>query len=111
LRDSVATLRIGGITFSARVRDGVKINDAGSLFVRPERVQIGSQPGAAGAGNRVAGRVKRVSFLGNIVRYVVAVSPTANVIVDVQNSRGPPLATETPVVLDWAVEDSLVLGG
>jgi putative spermidine/putrescine transport system ATP-binding protein len=99
-----ATLRIGGVTLRARMRDAAKVGQGASLFVRPERVAIGDT-----TGNRVDGRVRRISFLGNIVRYQVEIAPATHVVVDVQNSGRRALAVDDPITLGWAVEDSLVL--
>jgi spermidine/putrescine ABC transporter ATP-binding subunit len=85
---------------------------AGLLFIRPERVEIA--PGATIAGdpgaNALAGRVRRCSFLGNILRYAVEFDGSAPITIDLQNAVGvTPLPTGTPVVLRWPVADSLIL--
>ncbi len=106
----IATLRIGALSLRATARAGANLQHRAELFVRPERIAIVAAGGGDGAGNRIAGRVRRVAFLGNIVRYLVAVAPSTELTVDVQNSRGSPLAADTPVELTWAVADSLLLG-
>ena len=82
------------------------------LFIRPERVEI--MPGANTAGdprqNVLAGRVRRCSFLGNILRYAVDVDGLAPITVDLQNAAGvAPLPVGAPVVLRWPVDNSLIL--
>ena len=82
------------------------------LFIRPERVKIA--PGADGAGdpeaNTLAGRVRRCSFLGNILRYAVELDGAPTITVDLQNAAGvAPLPIGAPVVLSWPVADSLIL--
>jgi putative spermidine/putrescine transport system ATP-binding protein len=104
IEGDTATLRVGGLALRAKVRDAVKVGQRASLFVRPERVAIGDT-----TGNRVEGRVRRVSFLGNIVRYQVEIASSTHVVVDVQNSRRRAHAVDDPIALGWAVEDSLVL--
>ena len=84
----------------------------GVLFIRPERVEIA--PGAAATGepggNTLAGKVRRCSFLGNILRYAVHVDGAAPITVDLQNAAGVlPLPVDTPVMLRWPVADSLIL--
>jgi spermidine/putrescine ABC transporter ATP-binding subunit len=84
------------------------------LFIRPERVKIA--PGADGVGspeaNTLAGRVRRCSFLGNILRYGVDVDGSSLITVDLQNAAGvAPLPVGAPVVLRWPVADSLILQG
>jgi spermidine/putrescine ABC transporter ATP-binding subunit len=106
-----ATLRVGGLVLLARVRDAVTVGSRASLFVRPERVAIRLPGAGERSGNRVEGRVRRVSFLGNIVRYLVEAAPSTHVMVDVQNDGRPPLAVDTAVALGWAMDDSLILAG
>jgi spermidine/putrescine ABC transporter ATP-binding subunit len=57
------------------------------LFVRPERVTLttGAQNGVNPASNEMPGVVRRVSFLGNVVRYGVDIGEPELLIVDVQN--------------------------
>jgi spermidine/putrescine ABC transporter ATP-binding subunit len=80
-----------------------------SLFIRPERLMVAGQAGAVGPGtNSVPGRVRRRSFLGNIIRYVVAVGP-AEFTVDIQNTGGERFEIGNDVILSWSVADSQVL--
>jgi spermidine/putrescine ABC transporter ATP-binding subunit len=86
----------------------------GMLFIRPERVEIA--PGTAMSGdpgaNTLAGKIRRYSFLGNILRYAVDVDCSAPITVDLQNAAGvSPLPVGAPVVLRWSVADSLILAG
>jgi len=111
LEGDCATLRVGGLVLRARVRDAVTDGSRASLFVRPERVAIRSPGAGERSGNRVEGHVRRVSFLGNIVRYLVEAAPSTHVMVDVQNDGRPPLAVDTAIALGWAMEDSLILAG
>jgi putative spermidine/putrescine transport system ATP-binding protein len=111
LEGDCATLRVGGLVLLARVRDAVTVGSRASLFVRPERVAIRLPGAGERSGNRVEGHVRRVSFLGNIVRYLVEAAPSTHVMVDVQNDGRPPLAVDTAVALGWAMDDSLILAG
>jgi spermidine/putrescine ABC transporter ATP-binding subunit len=111
LEGDCATLRVGGLVLLARVRDTVTVGSRASLFVRPERVAIRLPGAGERSGNRVEGHVRRVSFLGNIVRYLVEAAPSTHVMVDVQNDGRPPLAVDTAVALGWAMDDSLILVG
>ena len=84
----------------------------GMLFIRPERVEIA--PGTVVSGdpgiNALAGKVRRCSFLGNILRYAVDLDGAAPITVDMQNATGvSPLPPGAPVVLRWSVADSLIL--
>jgi putative spermidine/putrescine transport system ATP-binding protein len=82
------------------------------LFIRPERVEI--SPGTIATGdpkaNTLAGKVRRCSFLGNILRYAVDLEGAPPLTVDLQNAAGVlPLPVGAPVVLRWPVADSLIL--
>jgi spermidine/putrescine ABC transporter ATP-binding subunit len=86
----------------------------GMLFIRPERVEIA--PGTIASGdpgaNVLAGRVRRCSFLGNILRYAVEIDSASAITVDLQNAAGvAPLPAGSSVVLRWPVADSLILPG
>jgi spermidine/putrescine ABC transporter ATP-binding subunit len=86
----------------------------GMLFIRPERVEItagGNGPADPGA-NVLSGKVRRCTFLGNILRYSVELDGAAPITVDLQNAAGVvPLAVGAPVALRWPVADSLILRG
>jgi ABC-type Fe3+/spermidine/putrescine transport system ATPase subunit len=93
--------------------DGLAVG-RGMLFIRPERVEIA--PGTTAAGdpwaNTLAGRIRRCSFLGNILRYAVDVEGAEPITVDLQNAVGvAPLPVGSPVVLRWPIADSLILPG
>jgi hypothetical protein len=97
-----------------RAPSGSRRSDGGRgmLFIRPERVEI--MPGANTPGdprqNALVGRVRRCSFLGNILRYAVDVDGLAPITVDLQNAVGvAPLPVGAPVVLRWPVDNSLIL--
>ena len=110
ISNGVGTFAItGGQAIRARVV-AAPPSAARSLFVRPERISLQgnamSPPDAAI--NRAAGRIRRMSFLGNIVRYAVDVHG-ADFMVDVQNSGSKRFAIDEPVTLSWAVSDSLLL--
>jgi spermidine/putrescine ABC transporter ATP-binding subunit len=93
-------------------RNGGCGDGRGMLFIRPERVEIlsGTSPTGDTRENVLAGRIRRCSFLGNILRYAVDVDGTAPITVDLQNAVGvAPLPIGAPVVLRWPVADSLIL--
>jgi ABC-type Fe3+/spermidine/putrescine transport system ATPase subunit len=103
-----------GAEWRAPARDGLRPGDRGSLFIRPERVEIApldaGEPVTEGAVNRIAGTIHRCAFLGNILRYIVTIGDGRTVTVDRQNGSGvcvlPPGA---PVSLRWPVADGVVL--
>jgi ABC-type Fe3+/spermidine/putrescine transport system ATPase subunit len=101
----------GGASLRAAGAGDVAAGASASLFVRPERVAIaaGAHSAEAGTGNRLQGTVRRVSFLGNVVRYMVEVAPGTALTVDVQNVGGARLAAGESAVVTWAVDDSRLL--
>jgi putative spermidine/putrescine transport system ATP-binding protein len=110
-----ATLRTtSGLALKGRISRRVGRGTAASLFVRPERVNIGPVGGAAAATgaehNRADGRVAQLSYLGNILRYAVEIAPGEQVTIDVQNASGAcPLAVGENVLLTWRAADSVLL--
>jgi hypothetical protein len=68
------------------------------LAVRPENVALGPAP--AGDGNRVAGRVILVSYLGSTVRYDVETAAGLVLKADVRDAwHHDPLPVGRPVTL------------
>jgi ABC-type Fe3+/spermidine/putrescine transport system ATPase subunit len=104
----MATAQVGSFSLRARLRDDSSVGQQVSLFVRPERVAIGAADSTPGR-NRVEGRVRRVSFLGSIVRYQVEIATSVPVTVDIQNAGRKAHAIDETIALSWDVEDSLVL--
>jgi spermidine/putrescine ABC transporter ATP-binding subunit len=98
----------GGQTLRARVKAAP--STAPSFFVRPERISLHANAGGSAATetNQTTGRIRRMSFLGNIVRYAIDVHG-AEFMVDVQNSGSNRFAVDQIVTLSWAVNDSLLL--
>ena len=73
--DDIAMIVLpGGLVLRAVAPKPLAAGMPVNLFVRPERITLteGNGPPAA-ALNRAAGRIRRMSFLGNILRYVVEV--------------------------------------
>ncbi len=83
---------------------------AACLFVRPERMRLltDGMPDEGEVG--LPGSVRRVSFLGNIVRYAIQVAGDAAVTVDVQNDAVAVSHSVGDVVqVVWRVADGRVL--
>jgi putative spermidine/putrescine transport system ATP-binding protein len=109
IADGIATVALpGGLKLRALAPKPLAAGEAVNLFVRPERVSLTEAPAADGALNRASGRVRRTSFLGNILRYVVEAG-SAEITVDAQNAGSRRLALGDQVALSWSVADSLVL--
>ena len=96
----------GAMLSAANALDGPAL-----LFVRPEKLSL--QPGDASAGpgeNRIAGRVHRSAFLGNVIRTELDVGGAENVTVDAANGPGASLqAPGAPVSAVWPVAESRML--
>ena len=82
-----------------------------ALFLRPEKVMLEPIGGAAGGvAGRLPGIVRRVSFLGHIVRYGVDVGERDILIADVPNTRGRPVhVVGDAVEAEWPLEDTHLL--
>jgi spermidine/putrescine ABC transporter ATP-binding subunit len=108
----IARLRLPSGQELRAPRDNSCETGPGSLFIRPERVEITSGSAASGdpSANALAGTVRRCSFLGNILRYAVEIDGAEPITVDLQNAAGvSPLPVGASVVLRWPVADSLIL--
>lgn len=79
------------------------------LFVRPEKIAL-SPPGGDGEANQLAGHIHRVSFLGNIVRYLARIEGGGTMMIDAPNlSHGFRPTVGEPVGMRWSAEDTSVL--
>jgi len=83
----------------------------GQVFVRPEKVSLLPE-GAAPAANQVSGTVRHTAFLGNVVRYEVALPEGEVMLCDATNASGTVLRQPgEPVRLGWQAADALLLEG
>lgn len=105
----IVTLRANGHALRAKAGCSLRDGHKASLFVRPERVLISAGGSSNADFNSIAGKIRRVSFLGNIVRYVVETGPQATMRVDMQNVGGERLSVDADVFVNWPVADSLLL--
>ncbi|MGH7107834.1 MAG: ABC transporter ATP-binding protein, partial [Acetobacteraceae bacterium] len=102
----------GGIFLVER---GARVVDsrAAHLFVRPEKVGLAPRaetPAPEPGTNRIAGTVRRVSFLGNVVRYGIEIGEAELLLSDAQNGSGKAiLPAGTEVTASWRVADARVL--
>jgi putative spermidine/putrescine transport system ATP-binding protein len=111
--DGVASLTTpDGLRFLARAHSDLSPGRKASLFMRPERVRIDAGASAqapTSSTNVVTGRIRQSSFLGNIMRYVIELSPDTRVTVDLQNSAGGLSPEVRDVSLSWRIADSVAL--
>jgi spermidine/putrescine ABC transporter ATP-binding subunit len=108
--EAVFRLR-GGEVLRARSQDKLAAGLEAQLFVRPEKLVL-SRPGeeSVDCRNRLLGRVRRISFLGNTVRYAIELGTGASLTVDAQNlSDGFRPAVGDEVAVAWKAADSSIL--
>ncbi len=95
-----------GIALRARINHAATPGRAAALFVRPEHLAFGDGADA----NRVAGTVRRRSFLGSMIRTVVAAGTDTWLTIDrpnVGDGSGPEVGAR--VTVSWPVAQSLIL--
>jgi ABC-type Fe3+/spermidine/putrescine transport system ATPase subunit len=79
-----------------------------AVTVRPEKVVPASGP----VDNRVAGRLERVAYLGDLVQYHIALDGGGDVVCQRQNERDDPASAWRAgdrVEIGWAEASALVL--
>lgn len=101
--------RGGSVAFQPEGRAGR--NGTAYLFVRPEKVSLSEVAEAPSARTtRLAGTIRRVSFLGNVVRYGIDIGERELLVADVQNAPGwPVLSVGHRVAAGWRDVDAQVL--
>lgn len=78
------------------------------VAIRPEAMRLRLAEGEAPAPNSVPGRIAGVSFLGDIVQYVLLIGPGKEIIARVPHSRAVQLPTDQDVLIEWDAEDAKV---
>jgi spermidine/putrescine ABC transporter ATP-binding subunit len=108
--EALFRLDCGGL-LRTRPQDNVATGSRAQLFTRPEKLALSGAGEGAGIGrNRLVGEVRRISFLGNMVRYVVDVGAGVSVTVDTPNlSDGYRPAMRDKVTVTWPVADSSIV--
>lgn len=76
------------------------------IFIRPQRVRLLAAAGEAPGRNRLAGTVAGEVFVGD--RLEVLVQTAAGRVTVESPSGGEVPAVGTAVMLDWAIEDTLL---
>jgi putative spermidine/putrescine transport system ATP-binding protein len=103
-------VKIGGTEVRVPGRPGGNVE----IMIRPHRmklVEAGSgEDMAAEETNRVAGRLTRVTFVGDLLQYHADVDGT-EIVVEAASDHGRGFRTVgTPVAVLWRVEDTMVFG-
>jgi spermidine/putrescine transport system ATP-binding protein len=109
--DSAVILSDGGQHIEVPAREGLAVGDGLELTVRPEKMDLRSDP-ADCAACRVRGTVTEVVYLGTSTNYNVLTSTGAEVTVFVQNSTSSDdVATRGQEIwLSWEPRHSYVIG-
>lgn len=111
LRSKSLAVAGGTILRASRAIVDEEIAEGAKHFVRPERIAVHAANDATGeaGSNRVAGKVARLSFLGNLVRYGVDIGAGELVTVDAQNSgRTPAFGVGDAVTAAWRPDDAIL---
>ncbi len=105
-RDGFLEVRAGAVSLRARGRAHVGASVA--LSIRPERWRFG--PAAAGAANRLRGRVLESAYAGAVLRLIVELPGGARLAVSHAGSAQVP-APGAPIELGVEPDDIVVLAG
>ncbi len=97
----------GGVALQAR-QGSLAQDGTGWVFVRPEKISLSDAGSDACPG--LAGTIRHVSFLGNVVRYAVDTGADGVVVCDAANAAAAtPRAAGDRVALHWRPEDGRLL--
>ncbi|ALP68755.1 hypothetical protein AN416_38040 (plasmid) [Paraburkholderia caribensis] len=109
--ESVVWLSEEGAEFRALFNRGPGVGEACELFVRPEKIALSPCDATPGLDlNTMVGRIERVAFLGNTVRYTVVTPGRLSLTVDAQNGANDRLCRGDNIRVSWSATDSAVLG-
>ena len=75
------------------------------VAIRPEAMRLRVATGEPLAPNAVPGRVASVSFLGDVVQYVLLLGEGKEVIARVPQAQAVQLPTDQDVLIEWDAED------
>ena len=100
-----------GLAAPARA-DGPAVGDTVLLAVRPEKIEIASEPPPPGTVNAIAGQVTEIAYLGSTSTYRVRLD-SGKTVVSTQTNRlrhgGGAIGRGARVHLSWPVEASILL--
>jgi putative spermidine/putrescine transport system ATP-binding protein len=86
----------------------VRLGDATTLSLRPERVRVNPAPGTLP--NIFTGKVEELIYLGDHTRVRASVCGNSDFVIKVPNSEGvPPLEPGASISVGWKKEDCRAL--
>ena len=112
LEAKVAVVRLQGASVRAMAARALGVGDKVAIAVRPEKILFASARAAAAAPNlnRLRATVREVAFVGEMHRYLLDTECAAALTLKQQHRSG--ISTPAPadaVVIEWSVEDTLVV--
>lgn len=75
------------------------------VAIRPEAMRLRLGTGEAPAPNSVPGRVASVSFLGDVVQYVLLIGTGKEIIARIPQAQATQLPTDQDVLIEWDAKD------
>ena len=112
LEAKVAVVRLAGTSVRAMAARALGVGDKVAIAVRPEKILFAPAERTAPAPdlNRLRATVREVAFVGEMHRYLLDTECAAALTLKQQHRSG--IATPAPsdaVVIEWSVEDTLVV--
>ena len=107
-RDGQVSLHLGDALVRAPAR---ALDNPSAFMVRPEKLKFDvSARNVAASYNNLAGRVLELTFIGEVHRYVIETCCGQRLIAKQTHREDVPvIAPGQPVVVSWAIEDTLLV--
>ena len=77
------------------------------VMVRPHRIALGASASEASGHNTAAGTIAFVTYVGDLIQYVVDVDGTPWQVEQQTTTAREPVIPGSPVTLSWRIEDTL----
>jgi putative spermidine/putrescine transport system ATP-binding protein len=108
-KDAIA---VGPLNLVGATPQGSAQDEDVTVMIRPHRIQLAEAAPPPSAGlNRAAGRVRRTTYVGDLVVYDVEIGALCFQVEQSTRTGGPAVPDGTEVTLTWSKADTLVFGG